>query len=108
MPPLSAQFKAAPARLPGRLVVCRLLLPPGGDYEALRAAYAPFDRVRQPDPAMRDDVRALSARCGREGLGLYVLVGNKAEGSAPLTARALAALLASPGGPPETRAPGGR
>lgn len=92
MPPLDVQLKLAPPRLPGRLSVCRLLLPPGGDYEALRAAYAPFDRLHRPDPAMRQAVRALADRCGAEGLPLYVLVGNKAEGSSPLTARALAEL----------------
>jgi uncharacterized protein YecE (DUF72 family) len=107
MPPLRQQFRAAPGRLPGRRVVCRLLIPPGGDYEALRAAYAPFDRLHLPDPAMREDVRALSDRCEREGLRLYVLVGNKAEGSAPLTARALAGLWAGAGSAVETRAPGG-
>ncbi|HEU4411226.1 MAG TPA: DUF72 domain-containing protein [Polyangiaceae bacterium] len=107
MPPLGVQLRAAPGRLPGRLSVCRLLLPPGGDYEALRAAYAPFDRLHRPDPAMREGVRALAERCGREGLELFVLAGNKAEGSAPLTVRALAALLASAGAAPETRAPRG-
>ncbi len=108
MPPLAAQLRAAPARLPGRLAACRLLVPPGGDYEALRAAYAPFDRLHRPDPAMREAVRALAERCGREGLELFALVGNKAEGSAPLTARALAELLAAPGPAAETRAPAGR
>jgi uncharacterized protein YecE (DUF72 family) len=106
MPPLGAQLRSAPARLPGRLAVCRLLVPPGGDYEALRAAYAPFDRLRRPDPAMRAGVRALSERCAAQGLELFVLAGNKAEGSAPLTARALAGVLAparapgAEGGPP--------
>ena len=39
---------------------------------------------------MRSDVALLARACRRLGKVLFVLVNNKAEGSSPLTVRALA------------------
>ncbi len=77
-----------PERLP--FAVVRLLMPPGTSYEQLRGSYRPFDRIVRPDVAMREDVVRLVTRSARGGRRAYVLVNNKAEGSAPLTIRALA------------------
>lgn len=78
---------------PGDTLVCRLMLPPGERYETLRARYHPFNRIVVPQPAMRADVlRLIDAAMGRD---TYILVNNKAEGSAPLTIRALVEALAS-------------
>ena len=87
MPALRDQLALSP--LTSDTVVCRLLLPQGVGYEAARDAYAPFNRLHAPDEAMRDDVVALVRRCVEEGRDVYVLVNNKAEGSSPLTVRAL-------------------
>ena len=76
--------------LTAKHVVCRLLLPTGGDYELLREAYSPFNRIVSPDEGMRRDVSELIRRSGEEGRTVYVLVNNKMEGSSPLTVRALA------------------
>lgn len=70
--------------------VVRLLMPPGTSYEQLRGSYRPFDRIVRPDETMREDVARLVRRTARGGRRAYVLVNNKAEGSAPLTIRALA------------------
>ena len=93
MPSLSAQMRVE-GLLDGPLLVSRLLLPPGGRYGELKEAFAPFDRIVSPQPEMRQDlVRLVQAALDRDK-ECYVLVNNKAEGSSPLTVRALAELLA--------------
>lgn len=79
---------------PGARLVFRLLQPPGSSYEALRAAYEPFDCLHAPQPRLREEVAALARRALDRGREVYVCVGNKAEGSAPHTVFALAAMLA--------------
>jgi len=73
--------------------VIRLLLPPGTRYEQQREAFRPFDRLRAPDPVMREQVAALSRRALAAGGDVFVLVNNKAEGSSPLTVTEIARLL---------------
>ncbi len=93
MPGLGEQMRRE-GLLHGSLLVVRLLLPPGGRYSDLKEAYAPFDRLVAPQPAMRRELVELVERGLGEGMEAYVLVNNKAEGSSPLTVRALAELLA--------------
>lgn len=71
-------------------VVARLMLPPGTRYAEMRERMAPFDRIVRPDPAMRQAVVDLWRRAAAEGREVFVIANNKAEGSAPLTLRALA------------------
>lgn len=74
-------------------LVVRLLLRPGTRYEARRDAFRPFNRIVEQDDRLRRDVtRLVSDAAGRQQ-PVYVLVNNKAEGSAPLTIRALAEQL---------------
>jgi hypothetical protein len=75
-------------------LVFRVLQPPGSSYEALRDAYAPFDRLHAPQPQLRADIVAIARRALDAGRRVLVSVGNKAEGSAPLTVFALAAAFA--------------
>lgn len=76
-------------------MVMRLMLPPFTRYETKKAELAPFDRVVEPQPEMRDDVlHILRAAEEADCDDAFVLVNNKAEGSAPLTIRALATALA--------------
>src|SRR5690606_11703000 len=89
MPPLRDQLRARAVVAP--FTVIRLMLPPYTRYAARKEDLAPFDRIADAQPEMRDDVvdilrAAAEAGCD-EG---FVLVNNKAEGSAPLTVRALA------------------
>lgn len=74
--------------------VIRLLLPRGARYEERKRALAPFDALKAPDPAMRDEVTALAQAALNAERDVWVLVNNKAEGSSPLTIRALAERLA--------------
>lgn len=89
MPPLRAQLAAGAAV--GAFVVVRLMLPPFARYESRKAELAPFDRIVSPQLEMRDDVLAILARAVQSGSrAVFILVNNKAEGSAPLTIRELA------------------
>ena len=74
--------------------VVRLLLRPGTWYEERRDAFRPFNRITEPDERLREEVAALVSRA-LPHRRVYVLVNNKAEGSAPLTIRALAERVAS-------------
>ena len=94
MPAIHDQL-ANPASLTSSHVVCRLLLPQGLGYEEAREAYAPFDRLQAVDEPMRDDVVALWKACRAAGRSLSIIVNNKAEGSSPLTVRALLQRLTS-------------
>lgn len=70
--------------------VIRLLLRPGTRYEARRDAFRPFNRIVEPDEPLRRDITRLVIDAAGRQQPVYVLVNNKAEGSAPLTIRALA------------------
>ena len=77
----------------------RVLVMLGGDqkYEAARDRYRPFDRLVDEDPPAR---AAIAARCVAAAAAqrpAYVVINNKAEGSAPLSAFQLAAVIAALG-----------
>ncbi len=74
--------------------VIRLLLRPGTWYEDQRERFKPFNRLVEPDEAMRADVVTIAKRIVNRGRRVFVLVNNKAEGSSPLTVAALAKRLA--------------
>jgi uncharacterized protein YecE (DUF72 family) len=75
-------------------VMIRLLLRPGTWYEDQRELFRPFNRLVEPDEAMRADVISIARRVVNRGRRVFVLVNNKAEGSSPLTVTALARRLA--------------
>lgn len=93
MPLPSAQARVVPPER-GPFVLLRLLLPPGSRYEERREAFAPFDRILAADEPMRREAVGLAQDALRRGQRAVILVNNKAEGSAPLTVRALAGRLA--------------
>jgi len=95
MPPAARQSAALRAldalpeegddwRLKGPLVV-RWNLHAGFRYEDARARYAPFDRLIDADIATRGTLSHLVRVALKSGQDSYVIAGNKAEGSAPLT-----------------------
>lgn len=89
MPSLRQQLRARPIAPP--FTVVRLMLPPYSRYAERKASFAPFDRISEPQPEMRDDVVDILRAAAEAGCDDgVVLVNNKAEGSAPLTVRALA------------------
>jgi uncharacterized protein YecE (DUF72 family) len=89
MPPPSRQLRV-PGIFTAPFVVARLSLPPGRVYAERRAELAPFDRIVEPDHELRASMAALWRQAAAEGRQVFILVNNKAEGSAPLTVRAIA------------------
>jgi uncharacterized protein YecE (DUF72 family) len=100
MPRPGAQaLRLTPAAAP--FVIVRLLMRPGTRYETRRESFAPFDRIVDRDVAMRRDVIDIVTEAARRQARTYVLVNNKAEGSAPLTIEEIAREIA------DARASGG-
>jgi hypothetical protein len=93
MPDIGSQL-AIRGVLGAPFVVARLLIPPGRRYADRKRELAPFDRLVDPQEGMRDDVARLVEETARLGKVLFVIVNNKAEGSSPLTVRALAERVA--------------
>jgi uncharacterized protein YecE (DUF72 family) len=93
MPPLDEQLPMLRALWPGPLVV-RWNLQRGYRYGAAKDAFAPFDKLVAPDPATRGALARLVTATVRAGQPAFVTVNNKAEGSAPLSVRALAQQIA--------------
>ena len=94
MPPADEQLPLLRAMWPGDLV-CRWNLQRGQRYAEARDAWAPFDRLRAPDPATRATLARVARATLDAGRRVFITINNKAEGSAPASVRALAeALLA--------------
>lgn len=65
------------------VLLARWLLGHGLGYEEARSVYEPFDRLVAPDSAARHEIAALVAACTAAEGESFVIVNNKAEGSAP-------------------------
>jgi uncharacterized protein YecE (DUF72 family) len=81
---------------PTRPLVMRWMLRANHRYEEAKDLYAPFDRVVEPDDASRDALARLARAALAAGLGAWVIVNNKAEGSSPLSVERLAHAIADP------------
>lgn len=92
MPPPAAQAAALAGAGP---LVVRWMLGHGQRYEDARQRYQPFDRLVDEDPASRAEIAALCRAAAARGADAYVVINNKAEGSAPLSAARLAAAIAA-------------
>ncbi len=93
MPPLGGQLDL-PGAITGRFLVCRALLRPGRSYAQAVDRFAPYDRIREVNPRLRRDLVRLARTAAELRLPAYLLVNNRAEGSAPLTIAAVARILA--------------
>ena len=60
------------------------------DYEGAKTAYEPFDRLVDEDVRSRKMIAELCRLALRAGRPAYVIINNKAEGSAPLSVLRLA------------------
>ena len=74
--------------------MARALLRPGRAYADAVEEFAPYDRIRDPNPELRSDLVRLAETASRLRIPAYLLVNNRAEGSAPLTIIEVARLLA--------------
>ena len=75
-------------------VIARALLRPGRYYAEAVDAFAPYDRIQDENPELRRDLVALAERAIKLRIPAYLLINNRAEGSAPHTIAAVAKLLA--------------
>jgi uncharacterized protein YecE (DUF72 family) len=93
MPPIGAQLDL-PGSITADFVVARALLRPGRQYAAAVEAFAPYDRVQDENPELRSDLARLAETAVKLRIPAYILVNNRAEGSAPHTVAAVASLVA--------------
>jgi uncharacterized protein YecE (DUF72 family) len=91
MPPVDVQADALPT---GGPLVVRWMLGAGQEYEGARERYAPFDRLVDPAAATRGAIVTRIHAARRTGRAAWVIVNNKAEGSAPASIVELARALA--------------
>ncbi len=92
MPPIGHQLDL-PGSITGSFIVARALLRPGRTYNEAVDAFAPYDRIREPNPKLRRDLVRLVETAVRTRIPAYLLVNNRTEGSAPLTIAAVAEML---------------
>jgi len=96
MPPLGVQLDLEGA-ITADFVVSRALLRPGRLYADAVKLFKPYDRIRDPNPELRGDLVRLAQTAMQLRLPAYLIVNNRAEGSAPHTIAAIAATLAGDG-----------
>jgi len=92
MPSIGMQLDL-PGSIPAPFIVARALLRPGRYYADAVDAFAPYDRIQDPNPELRRDLARLVETAVRTRIPAYLLVNNRAEGSAPLTIAEVVRLL---------------
>ncbi len=92
MPPIGHQLDL-PNAITAPFIVARALLRPGRSYDEAVDAFAPYDRIRERNPKLRRDLVRLVEAATKTRIPAYLLVNNRAEGSAPLTIAAVAEML---------------
>ena len=92
MPPIGHQLDL-PGSVSASFIVARALLRPGRTYNEAVDAFAPYDRIREPNPKLRRDLVRLVQAAVNTRIPAYLLVNNRTEGSAPLTIAAIAEML---------------
>ena len=93
MPTLSQQQRAM-GNPPWPTWVVRWMLHDGLRYDEGVERYRPFGQIVDPDPQTRERIAALIRHAMRSNTPAFVIVNNKAEGSAPLSIVALAMAVA--------------
>ena len=73
--------------------VARALLRPGRAYVDAVKLFEPYDRIRDPQPEVRQDLLRLVAEAMKRRMEALILVNNRLEGNAPGTIRALVEML---------------
>ena len=96
MPSIGDQLEH-PDCITARFIVARALLKPGRTYADAVDRFQPYDRIQEPNPGLRRDLVKLVRTAAGLRLPAYLLVNNRAEGSAPLTIVAVAEMLAAAG-----------
>ncbi len=93
MPPLLEQHRRLEERFTAPFTVIRLLTPPNMPYEIAKKRAAPYNKIVEVLPQMREETVTLINQAISENRRAYVLVNNRSEGNAPLTVQALVSSL---------------
>ena len=88
MPPLHRQIQIAEA-FTASFTVARGLLRVGRPYEQAVKEFSPYDRIQDPNPKVREAMRAVMERSRRRREPAYLFINNRLEGNAPMTIRAI-------------------
>jgi uncharacterized protein YecE (DUF72 family) len=96
MPAIGDQLDL-PWTFPAGFTVARGLLRPGRAYADAVRLFQPYDRIREPQPEVRQDLLRLVDEVIRRHLEALILVNNRLEGNAPGTIRAVVERLAREG-----------
>src|SRR5690348_998811 len=88
MPPIGDQLDLS-WTFPAGFTVARGLLRPGRAYADAVKLFEPYDRIRDPQPDVRQDLLRIVDEVVRRHLEALMLVNNRLEGNAPGTIRAL-------------------
>src|SRR5438309_2335118 len=86
---ITARQLELPWTFPAPFTVARALLRPGRRYADAVKLFEPYDRIRDPQPELRQDLLRLVAEALRRRVEALILVNNRLEGNAPGTIRAL-------------------
>jgi len=92
MPSIGEQFLLHDA-ITADFLIARALLRPGRTYSTAVDAFSPYDRVQDENSELRGDLAALAKAALELRVPAYLIVNNRAEGSAPLTITAVAGQL---------------
>jgi hypothetical protein len=98
MPLIRAQLQIPGIDETASFVVARVLLPPRHEFRDRQQALYPFAELKDPRLDMRADCVSLLTRALGAARPGFVIVNNKAEGSAPLTVREIAKALVAAAG----------
>jgi uncharacterized protein YecE (DUF72 family) len=94
MPTIGAQARM-PHALTADVVISRVLLKPGRQYEAAVRRFYPYSEVRDPDPEGRAQIAQLVNTSVTRKVRCFIAVNNRYEGNAIATIRGILQALAS-------------
>src|SRR5204862_8052828 len=89
MPPIGEQIELG-WTFSTDFTVARALLKPGRRYSDAVKQFQPYDRVQEPQPALRADLLRVVREVLRRRIEAFILANNRAEGNAPGTIKAVA------------------
>ena len=88
MPELSEQFDV-PGSSDAPFFLARVLVAPGRPYEDAVKFFTPYDRIKEEHPEMRRDAARIAGEAEARRREFFLIVNNRAEGSAPYTIDAI-------------------
>lgn len=92
MPGLSEQFDV-PGAPDAPFFLARVLVAPGRRYEDAVKFFTPYDRIKEEHPEMRRDAVRIAGQAEARRKEFFLIVNNRAEGSAPYTIDAIKKMI---------------